>query len=74
MQVVVISVGRLRAPYLEAMYGAQLYALLGKVKAIFDPYGTLNPGVKFGTTVDDLKAMIRPDFALGHLYDHLPRS
>jgi FAD/FMN-containing dehydrogenase len=66
--------GRLKAPYLEAMYGPELYALLQKVKQIFDPYGTLNPGVKFGTSMDDLKAMVRPDYGLDHLYDHLPRS
>lgn len=66
--------GRLHTPYLESMYGSELYALLQKVKLIFDPYGTLNPGVKFGTSVDDLKAMIRPDYTLNHIYDHLPRS
>ena len=66
--------GRLKTPYLEAMYGSELYALLQKVKNIFDPYGTLNPGVKFGSSLDDIKAMVRPDFSLDHLYDHLPRS
>jgi FAD/FMN-containing dehydrogenase len=66
--------GRLRTPYLEAMYGPELYALLQKIKTIFDPYGTLNPGVKFGTSLDDVKAMVRPDYGLAHLYDHLPRS
>ena len=66
--------GRLRTPYLEAMYGAELYALLQKVKQIFDPYGTLNPGVKFGSSLDDIKAVIRADYTLDHLYDHLPRS
>ncbi|MEK7059549.1 MAG: FAD-binding oxidoreductase [Patescibacteria group bacterium] len=66
--------GRLRTPYLEAMYGPELYALLGKVKKIFDPYGTLNPGVKFDTSLDDVKAIIRNDYGLEHLYDHLPRS
>ena len=66
--------GRLHTPYLEFMYGAELYALLQKVKKIFDPYGTLNPGVKFGTSLDDLKAMVRTDYGLDHLYDHLPRS
>ncbi|MGC1176617.1 MAG: FAD-binding oxidoreductase, partial [Candidatus Saccharimonadales bacterium] len=30
--------GRLRTPYLEALYGTELYALLQKVKGIFDPY------------------------------------
>ncbi|HZL07653.1 MAG TPA: FAD-binding oxidoreductase [Candidatus Dormibacteraeota bacterium] len=66
--------GRLRTPYLEAMYGPEPYALMQKVKKIFDPYGTLNPGVKFGTSLDDIKAMIRSDYSIDHLYDHLPRS
>jgi hypothetical protein len=56
------------------MYGAELYALLQKVKQLFDPYGMLNPGVKFGTSLDDLKAMVRNDYGIEHLYDHLPRS
>ncbi len=66
--------GRLRTPYLETMYGAELYALLQKVKKIFDPYGTLNPGIKFGSSLDDIKAIVRSDYTLDHLYDHLPRS
>jgi FAD/FMN-containing dehydrogenase len=68
------SDGRLRTPYLEHMYGSELYAFLQKLKQIFDPYGILNPGVKFGTSLDDIKAMLRTDFSLEHLYDHLPRS
>ena len=66
--------GRLRTPYLEGMYGAELYALLQKMKQIFDPYGTLNPGVKFGSSLDGLKEIVRPDYGFEHLYDHLPRS
>ena len=66
--------GRLRAPYLQKQYGPEVYALLGRVKQIFDPYNILNPGVKLGTTQDDIKALIRNDFSLGHIYDHLPRS
>lgn len=66
--------GRLKTPYLETMYGPEQYGLFVKIKQIFDPYGTLNPGVKFGTSLDDLKAMIRPEYDLAHLYDHLPRS
>lgn len=66
--------GRLRTPYLEFMYGPELYAFLQKVKQIFDPYGTMNPGVKFGSSLDDIKAMIRGDYGVDHLYTHLPRS
>lgn len=66
--------GRLRAPYLQDLYGPEVYALLTKIKQIFDPYNTLNPGVKFGTSQDDVKEMIRTEYNLGHFYDHLPRS
>ncbi len=66
--------GRLHTPYLEAMYGSEIYAFFQKIKQVFDPYGTLNPGVKFGSSIDDLKAMIRPDYSIDHVYDHLPRS
>jgi FAD/FMN-containing dehydrogenase len=66
--------GRIRTPYLETMFGPAAYSLMKKIKMIFDPYNTLNPGVKFDTTIEDLKAIIRPEFNLSHLYDHLPRS
>lgn len=66
--------GRLRAPYLAKLYGAEIYALLEKVKKIFDPYGTLNPGVKLGSSLDDVKELIRQDYSFEHIYDHLPRT
>lgn len=66
--------GRLRAPYLPEQYGAETYALLQKVKEIFDPYNTLNPGVKMNVSLDDIKPLVRNDFTLDHLYDHMPRS
>jgi len=66
--------GRLRAPYLEPMYGSDVYDLLNKIKMIFDPYGTMNPGVKFGTTIEDLRSGLRQNFNLNHLYGHLPRA
>ena len=66
--------GRLHAPYLERVYGTEAYNVLRKVKQIFDPYGTLNPGVKIGVSMDDVKPLLRSTFNLEHLYDHLPRS
>jgi FAD/FMN-containing dehydrogenase len=66
--------GRLKAPLLEMQYGSEIYALLHKVKKVFDPYGILNPGVKLGTSIDDLKNLISGDFSFSHLYDHLPSS
>ncbi len=66
--------GRIRAPYLPSVYGPAVYSLFEKVKQIFDPYGTLNPGVKIGVTLDDVKPLVRQEFGLNHFYDHLPRS
>ena len=66
--------GRLRAPYVERMYGSEVYAVFGRLKQIFDPYNILNPGVKLGTSLEDVKSLARNDFSLGHIYNHLPRS
>jgi FAD/FMN-containing dehydrogenase len=66
--------GRLRAPYLPRLYGAETYQLFQKVKQIFDPYGTLNPGVKIDVTLDDIKPLLRNEYSMEHLYDHLPRN
>lgn len=66
--------GRIRGPYLSSVFGPEAYGLFEKLKLIFDPYGTLNPGVKVGVTVDDIKPLVREEFGLSHFYDHLPRS
>jgi FAD/FMN-containing dehydrogenase len=66
--------GRLRAPFLPYVYGKEMYAVLRKIKECFDPHNILNPGVKFGTSTDDLKGMLRQEYSLGHLYNHLPRT
>ncbi len=66
--------GRLRAPYLRAMYGDEMYAILGKVKQIFDPYGTLNPGVKVNVSLEDVRPLVRSEYDHDHRYIHLPRS
>ncbi|HVC36455.1 MAG TPA: FAD-linked oxidase C-terminal domain-containing protein [Candidatus Dormibacteraeota bacterium] len=66
--------GRLRAPYLEKLYGVEVYSLFQKIKQIFDPYGTLNPGVKINVTLDDIKPLLRQEFSLGQFYNHLPHS
>lgn len=66
--------GRLRGAYLPKMYGAEVYELLTKVKKLFDPYGTLNPGVKIGVTTEGIKPLLRQEYSLGHLHQHVPRS
>jgi FAD/FMN-containing dehydrogenase/Fe-S oxidoreductase len=38
--------GRVRAEFLPALYGPELYGLFERIKKIMDPQGILNPGVK----------------------------
>jgi FAD/FMN-containing dehydrogenase len=45
------GMGRLRAPYLEREWGAQITGYMRRVKEIFDPEGFLNPGVMFSDRV-----------------------
>jgi FAD/FMN-containing dehydrogenase len=66
--------GRIRAPYLPKLYGAEAYEVMRKLKAIFDPYNILNPGVKIDVTIEDLKPMLRSEYSVNHLYDHMPRT
>jgi len=37
--------GRNIAPFVELEWGAEAYALMKRIKALFDPHGLLNPGV-----------------------------
>lgn len=41
------GMGRLRAPYLEREWGADLYGYMREIKEIFDPCDLLNPGAMF---------------------------
>ena len=65
--------GRIRGPYLTKTYGQDAYEVFEKVKNIFDPYGTLNPGVKIGVTTNGIKPFLRERFSLGKWYDYLPK-
>jgi FAD/FMN-containing dehydrogenase/Fe-S oxidoreductase len=42
--------GRVRAEFLKALYGPELYALFQDVKRLLDPDNILNPGVKLSDT------------------------
>jgi len=66
--------GRLRAPYLETLFGSEVYELFTKTKEIFDPYKMLNPGVKIGVSKRDLAPILRRSYSMAHLSDKLPRS
>lgn len=63
--------GRLRGPYVKDQFGDELYELFLKIKAVFDPFGILNPGVKVGVTLDDTMPLLRDSYSLPQ---HFPRS
>jgi FAD/FMN-containing dehydrogenase len=66
--------GRLQAPFLSKIYSPEMYELFQKIKQIFDPYGTLNPGVKINVSLDDIKPLLRHEYSLGSLHDYLPST
>lgn len=66
--------GRLRARYLSELYGEDMYKLFGKVKHIFDPYGTLNPGVKMVEENQDIKQLLRHEYSMDYVLNHLPSA
>lgn len=66
--------GRLRGPYLRDLYGAEMYRLFKETKQIFDPYNILNPGVKIDVDKKDVIPLLREEYSMKHLYDHMPYS
>ena len=66
--------GRLRAPFLPKVYGAEMYEVFRAVKKACDPYGILNTGVKIDVTLKDLVPILRNEYSMEHLADHLPRT
>jgi FAD/FMN-containing dehydrogenase len=66
--------GLARAPYLRTIFGSDMYRLFLDCKHIFDPAGILNPGKKVDVTEDDLRPILRDEYSMKHLYDHLPRG
>jgi FAD/FMN-containing dehydrogenase len=65
--------GRLRGSFLPAVYGDEIYELFRKVKKAFDPYGTMNPGVKIDVKREDVLPLLRKEYSVDHLLDHMPR-
>ncbi len=65
--------GRLRGSMLVNQYGENVVELFGLIKKAFDPYGIMNPGVKIGSTIEDMKLTIRADYSARQNLQHMPR-
>ncbi len=50
--------GIIRTPYVEKMFGKEMYELFYKVKAVFDPLNIFNPGKKVGGNISDALAKL----------------
>jgi FAD/FMN-containing dehydrogenase len=66
--------GRLRVPFVKLQTGEDMVGLFTTLKLGFDPHGILNPGVKTGTDMKQLVDMLRKEYSIVHLSDHLPRT
>lgn len=66
--------GRMRGPYLPKVFGPEMYELFKRTKTIFDPHGTLNAGVKIDVAQKDLVKLLRTEYSMKHLFDHMPRT
>lgn len=55
--------GRLKAPFLQKTQDPDLQALYDKLRAIFDPHGTLNTGVKQPTDLRSVVSRLRPHYS-----------
>ncbi|MFZ2560015.1 MAG: FAD-binding oxidoreductase [Candidatus Nanoperiomorbaceae bacterium] len=53
--------GRLGSIFISELYDKDALKLFADVKIIFDPFGILNPGVKFGLTNNELANSIKSD-------------
>ena len=55
--------GFIRTPYVEKMFGPEMYALFLQIKKIFDPHNIFNPGKKVGTNFSE--ALVHLDLPKG---------
>ena len=55
--------GRLKAPFSNRQNGKELTELYTQLKAIFDPHGTLNAGVKSATELRSVVSHLRSDIS-----------
>lgn len=66
--------GRARGAVVAKYTSEEMSNIMKSIKKIFDPHSILNPGVKIGVDEQQLKSMLRNNYALSHQYTHLPRA
>ncbi len=66
--------GRTRGQFNDKLFQPETMDVFRKLKLIFDPTRTLNPGVKVNVRPNELRSQVRDSYRLDHQYSHLPRS
>lgn len=66
--------GRIKAPFAYKDLDDDVVALYGAIKAIFDPQGILNPGVKEAGDLKKLASALRPSYDLAQFVQHSPAN
>lgn len=64
--------GRVKARFAYAPLDPEVLELFKDIKAIFDPYGILNPGVKQAAEIRELVSQLRSDYELGLGANYVP--
>lgn len=65
--------GRLKSRFVFAELDEETAKLFSDIKALFDPFGILNPGVKQPTEIKQLVPMVQGDFGPSASPNYLPR-
>lgn len=55
--------GRVKSPFVRKQWSPELTKLYDAIRDIFDPYGTLNPGVKQTTELREIVGLLRPAYS-----------
>ncbi len=66
--------GRLKTPAAYAQMDDEVLNVYTQIRDAFDPFGTLNPGVKQKTDLKTLVAMLDPDYNLANFAKHSPQD
>lgn len=64
--------GRTKAPFAYGYLDDDVRQLFADVKALFDPYGVLNPGVKQAADVKELVSCLRSDYTAATFAPYAP--
>jgi hypothetical protein len=46
--------------------------MFNEIRQVFDPYGTLNPGVKQSSDLKTLVSQLNPDYTMGEFAKYSP--